>query len=29
MSDEDRISPYNINKQTSGENKEIYQFGDN
>ena len=28
MSDQDRISPYNIN-QKSDENKEKYQFGDN
>ena len=28
MSDQDRISPYNIN-QISDENKEKYQFGDN
>ena len=28
MSDQDRISPYNIN-QMSDENKEKYQFGDN
>ena len=27
MSDQDRISPYNI-KQTSDENKEKYQLGD-
>ena len=27
MSDQDRISPYNIN-QTSDENKEKYQLGD-
>ena len=27
MSDQDRLSPYNIN--TSDENKESYQFGDN
>ena len=27
-SDQDRISPYNL-KQTSDENKEKYQFGDN
>ena len=27
-SDQDRISPYNLN-QTSDENKEKYQFGDN
>ena len=32
MSDQDRISPYNIKyniNQLSDENKEIYQFGDN
>ena len=33
MSDQDRISPYNINNydinQISDENKEKYQFGDN
>ena len=28
MSDQERISPYNIN-QTSDENKEKYQFVDN
>ena len=28
MSDQDRISPYNID-QISDENKEKYQFGDN
>ena len=28
MSDQDRISPYNIN-QISDENKEKFQFGDN
>ena len=28
MSDQDRISPYNIN-QISDENTEKYQFGDN
>ena len=28
MSDQDRVSPYNIN-QTSDENEEKYQFGDN
>ena len=29
MSDQNRISPYNINiKQTSDENKEKYQLGD-
>ena len=28
MNDQDRISPYNIN-QTSDENKEKYQYGDN
>ena len=28
ISDQDRISPYNIN-QMSDENKEKYQFGDN
>ena len=31
MSDQDRISPYNINtiiKETSVENKEKYQLGD-
>ena len=28
MSDQDRISPYNINK-ISDENKEKYQYGDN
>ena len=31
MSDQDRLSPYNINtkiKQTSNENKEKYQSGD-
>ena len=28
MSNQDRISPYNIN-QTSDENKEKYQFKDN
>ena len=32
MSDQDRVSPYNFNKnfnQISVENKEKYQFGDN
>ena len=32
MSDQERISPYNIKyniKQTSNENKETYQLGDN
>ena len=31
MSDQNRISPYNINNinQMSDENKETYQFGDN
>ena len=32
MSDQDRISPYNVNKninQIGDENKEKYQFGDN
>ena len=32
MSDQDRISPYNIKyniNQLSDENKEIYKFGDN
>ena len=28
MNDQDRISPYNINK-ISDENKEKYQYGDN
>ena len=29
MSDQERISPYNINiQQTSGENKEKYHLGD-
>ena len=30
MSDQNRISPYNVNtKQISDENTEKYQFGDN